>query len=53
MRRPVIAEDRQRALGQRQVAILGTLATMDVDHHAFGIEITDLQVQSFFQSQPE
>ena len=53
MRCPILAQDRQRTLGQGQVAILGTLPTMNVDHHPLGIEITGLQIQSFLQSQAQ
>jgi hypothetical protein len=43
----------QSIAGQRQVAVLGSLAAMDMDHHPPRVDVADLQVQSFFQPQAE
>ena len=53
MRGPMLAEPLQGRSGQGHVAILGSLAAMDMHHHAFGINISDLQVQGFGHSQAE
>jgi hypothetical protein len=41
----------QRGVWQRDIAVLGALAAMDVDHHAGAIDIGDLQVKSFVKAQ--
>ena len=53
VRRPVLAEDLQRAAGQRHVAVLGPLAAMDVDHHPCAVDVADLEVQPFLEPQAQ
>ncbi len=53
VRLPEHAEGSQRRLGQRHVAILGPFATMNVDHHALAVEITDLEIHRFPDPQPQ
>ncbi len=50
---PEGSQCRQGGSGQRDVAILGPFAAMDVDHHSLAVEITDLQVDRFADSQAE
>ena len=38
-------------MGERDVAILGALSTVDMDHHAGGIDIGDFEVETFMESQ--
>ena len=53
MSAPVPPEHVQSRAWQRDVAILGAFAAMDMDHAASAIDITDLQVESFLHSQPQ
>ncbi len=53
MRLPENAEGSQRRSGQRHVAILGPFAAMNVDHHSLTVEITNLQIDRFSDSQSE
>ena len=48
---PIAAQQLKRRLRQRDVAILGALATVDMDHHARAIDIGDFEVESFVKSQ--
>ena len=48
---PVVPQDLQGTFGQRQVSVFGSFATMDVNGHPLRINVTDLQIESFFQSQ--
>ena len=41
---PVLAERLQSGIGQRDIAVLGSLAAMDVDHHALAVDVGDFQV---------
>ena len=38
-------------MGERDVAILGALSAVDMDHHAGGIDIGDFEVETFVKSQ--
>ena len=38
-------------LGQRDVAVLGALAAVDMDHHALTVDIGDFEMESFVKSQ--
>jgi len=51
MRFPVFPQALEGACGQRHVAILIALATADVQEHALGINIADLEAQPFAQAQ--
>jgi hypothetical protein len=48
---PLLAQEQQRALGQRDVTILIALAPADVQEHALGIDVADLEIQTFPQAQ--
>ena len=48
---PIAAEQIEGGWGEWDVAILGTLATVDMDHHAGGIDIGDFEVETFMESQ--
>jgi hypothetical protein len=48
---PIAAEQIEGGWGQREVAILGTLSTVDMDHHAGGIDIGDFEVETFMESE--
>jgi hypothetical protein len=50
---PEVSQQKQSRLGQRQIAILRTLAAMNVDHHAFRVDVADLQIASFLQPQSQ
>jgi hypothetical protein len=49
---PLLAEQFQGALGQRDVAIPVAFALTDVEEHAPGIDVAHLQPQPFSQTQP-
>ena len=51
MRGPVFAEGLERARRQWDEAVLGPLAAMDVDHHAGGVDVADLEVEAL--AEPE
>jgi hypothetical protein len=51
MRFPVFPQALEGAFGQRHVAILIALATADVEEHALGINVADLEAQPFAQAQ--
>jgi hypothetical protein len=48
---PIVAEQMECGLGEREVAILGPLSTVDMDHHAAGVDIGDFEVETFVKSQ--
>ena len=47
----MLSQQLQRRAGDRDVAIFGPFAAMNMDQSAIRIDVTDLQVQSFAQSQ--
>jgi hypothetical protein len=49
---PVLPEEPQRRRGEGDVAILGPLAAMDVDHHAGAVDVGDFQVKALLQPEP-
>ena len=49
---PLLAQEQQGALGQWDVAIPIAFAASDVEKHPFGIDVTDLEIQTFAQAQP-
>jgi len=51
MRFPLLAQEQQRAFGQRDIAVLVALAAADVQEHAFRIDIADLEPHAFAQPQ--
>jgi hypothetical protein len=48
---PIEAEQMECRLREREVAILGTLATVDMDHHAGGVDIGDFEMETFVKPQ--
>jgi hypothetical protein len=44
---PVFAQHVQGARRQRDVAVLGSLATMNMNDHPLAVDIAGLQVQTF------
>jgi len=48
---PIASEQLESGKGERDVAILGPLATVDMDHHAGGIDIGDFEMETFVESQ--
>ena len=47
----IAAEQMEGGLGERDVAILGALSSVGMDHHAAGIDIGDFEVETFMESQ--
>jgi hypothetical protein len=48
---PELAQEQERALGQRDVAVAAALAGADVEEAPFGIHVADFQAQGFAQTQ--
>ena len=48
---PIAAEQTESGLGERDIAILGALSTVDMDHHAGAVDIGDFEVETFVESQ--
>jgi hypothetical protein len=48
---PIVAEQVEGGLGERDVTILGAFATVDMDHHAGGVDIGDFEMESFVKSE--
>ena len=44
---PIAAEQGQGGLGDRDVAIFGALSTVDMNHHAGGVDIGDFEMETF------
>lgn len=53
VRLPVVSQSEQGRLRQWDVAILGTFAAMDVDHHPPAVDVSDLQVEPFLQAESQ
>jgi hypothetical protein len=51
MRFPLLAQEQQRALGQRDIAVLVAFAAADVNEPPLRINVADLQAQPFAQPQ--
>jgi hypothetical protein len=50
---PEIPEDLKSSEGQRNVSVLVSLPSMDVNEHSFGIDIGNLEVGSFLKPETE
>ena len=50
---PVAAEGLEGAGRQRDEAVLGALAAMDVDHHAGAVDVADLEVEALGEPEAE
>ena len=48
---PVVAQQLQRAFGQRHVTIFRAFAVADVNHQAGAVDVGDLQISAFLQPQ--
>jgi hypothetical protein len=48
---PIVSEQQEGGLGQRDIAILGAFSAMDMDHHAGGIDIGDFEMEAFVKSE--
>jgi hypothetical protein len=48
---PLLAQESQRVFGQRDVTVAVALAGADVQEHALGIDVGDLEAQGFAQAQ--
>jgi hypothetical protein len=48
---PVAAQQNEGGLRQRDVAVLGTLAAVDMDHHAPAVDVGDFEVARFVKAQ--
>ncbi len=48
---PITAEEVEGGRGEGDVAILGALSTVDMDHHPSGIDIGDFEMETFVESQ--
>jgi hypothetical protein len=50
---PILSHRDQSRFGKGDVAILGSLSTVDVNEHASGIDIFDLKMKSFLEPESE
>jgi hypothetical protein len=50
---PELAQEQERAPGQRDIPIVVALAGADVQEHALGIDVADLQPKPLAQAQAE
>jgi len=48
---PIAAEQVEGGWGERDVAVLGPLSTVDMDHHAGGVDIGDFEMEAFVKSE--
>lgn len=48
---PLLTQQKEGAFGQRDITVLVAFALADVEEHSFGINVADLQAQTFSQSQ--
>ena len=48
---PVLAQQMKRGQWQRDIAVLGALAAVDMDHHALTVDIRDFEVTAFVKTQ--
>ena len=48
---PVAAEQVEGGLGKRDVAIFGPFSTVDMDHHAGGVDVGDFEMEAFVKSE--
>jgi len=48
---PLLAQQQERAFGQRDITVLVALASADVQEHAFGINVGDLETKPLAQTQ--
>ena len=51
MSEPVLAQQMEGGLRQRDVAVLGAFAAVDMDHHALTIDVRDFELAGFVKTQ--
>lgn len=51
MSEPVLAQQMEGRLGQRDVAVLGALTAVDMDHHALAVDVGDFEMPRFVKAQ--
>ena len=51
MSEPVLTQQMEGGLGQRDVAVLGAFAAVDMDHHALAVDIGDFEMAGFVKTQ--
>ena len=51
VRAPVLAQQMKSGLRQRDIAVLGALAAVDMDHHALTVDIGDFEMAGFVKPQ--
>ena len=49
----IFPEDLQGGFRQRDQAIFGTLSTMDMDEHSLGVDIFNMEIESFLESESQ
>jgi hypothetical protein len=49
---PILAQQMKSRLRQRDIAVLGALAAVDMDHHALAVDIGDFAMEAFVKPQP-
>jgi hypothetical protein len=49
---PMLTQELEGGVRQGEVTILGSFATVDVDHHALAVDVGDFQVLGFLESEP-
>jgi len=48
---PIASEQLEGGKGERDVTVLGALSTVNMDHHAGGVDIGDFEVEAFVKSE--
>ena len=51
MGEPVLAQQMESGLRQRDIAVLGALAAVDMDHHALTVDVGDFEMAAFVKTQ--
>ena len=49
----VLSESEQGGLWQRDHSIFGALTSVDVNHHSLGVDIRNLEIESFLEPEPQ
>ena len=49
----IFPEDLQGGFRQRDQAIFGTLSSMDMDEHSLGVDIFNMEIESFLESESQ
>jgi hypothetical protein len=51
VRTPILTQQLKSGLWQRDIAVLGTLTAVDMDHHALGVDIGNFEMKAFVEAQ--